>query len=223
MVIASTSWSARADAVCVPLAKMISAASVAFDARQLRLEISVPQIAVKNDARGYVSPERWGRGINALLLGYSFSGANDVESSDENGADTEYCLNLNSRLNLAGWRLRNNSTWRYSQDEPGQWQNISSYMQYALIPVKDELTVGDSDTGDDFFDSVSFRGVQIASDDNMLPDSLRGFAPTVRGIAKSNAQVTIKQNGYTVYQTYVPPGVFEIWVTTTAVTATSSR
>ncbi len=223
MVIASTSWSARADAVCVPLAKMISAASVAFDARQLRLEISVPQIAVKNDARGYVSPERWGRGINALLLGYSFSGANDVESSDENGADTEYCLNLNSRLNLAGWRLRNNSTWRYSQDESGQWQNISSYMQYALIPVKDELTVGDSDTGDDFFDSVSFRGVQIASDDNMLPDSLRGFAPTVRGIAKSNAQVTIKQNGYTVYQTYVPPGVFEIWVTTTAVTATSSR
>ena len=222
-MIASTSWSARADAVCVPLAKMISAASVAFDARQLRLEISVPQIAVKNDARGYVSPERWGRGINALLLGYSFSGANDVESSDENGADTEYCLNLNSRLNLAGWRLRNNSTWRYSQDEPGQWQNISSYMQYALIPVKDELTVGDSDTGDDFFDSVSFRGVQIASDDNMLPDSLRGFAPTVRGIAKSNAQVTIKQNGYTVYQTYVPPGVFEIWVTTTAVTATSSR
>lgn len=223
MVIASTSWSARADAVCVPLAKMISAASVAFDARQLRLEISVPQIAVKNDARGYVSPERWGRGINALLLGYSFSGANDVESSDENGADTEYCLNLNSRLNLAGWRLRNNSTWRYSQDESGQSQNISSYMQYALIPVKDELTVGDSDTGDDFFDSVSFRGVQIASDDNMLPDSLRGFAPTVRGIAKSNAQVTIKQNGYTVYQTYVPPGVFEIWVTTTAVTATSSR
>ena len=223
MVIASISWSARADAVCVPLAKMISAASVAFDARQLRLEISVPQIAVKNDARGYVSPERWGRGINALLLGYSFSGANDVESSDENGADTEYCLNLNSGLNLAGWRLRNNSTWRYSQDEPGQWQNISSYMQYALIPVKDELTVGDSDTGDDFFDSVSFRGVQIASDDNMLPDSLRGFAPTVRGIAKSNAQVTIKQNGYTVYQTYVPPGVFKIWVTTTAVTATNCR
>ncbi|MBW6086650.1 fimbria/pilus outer membrane usher protein [Escherichia coli] len=44
-----------------------------------------------------------------------------------------------------------------------------------------------------FFDSVSFRGVQLASDDNMLPDSLKGFAPVVRGIAKSNAQITIKQ------------------------------
>lgn len=44
----------------------------------------------------------------------------------------------------------------------------------------------------------------------MLPDSLKGFAPTVRGIAKSNAQVTIKQNNYVLYQTYVAPGAFAI-------------
>lgn len=61
-----------------------------------------------------------------------------------------------------------------------------------------------------FFDSVSFRGVQLASDDNMLPDSLKGFAPVVRGIAKSNAQITIKQNGYTIYQTYVSPGALKL-------------
>lgn len=44
----------------------------------------------------------------------------------------------------------------------------------------------------------------------MLPESLRGYAPTVRGIARSNAQVTIRQNGYVIYQTYVSPGSFEI-------------
>jgi outer membrane usher protein len=32
----------------------------------------------------------------------------------------------------------------------------------------------------------------------------------VRGIANSDAKVTIKQNGYTLYQTNVPPGPFEI-------------
>ncbi len=32
----------------------------------------------------------------------------------------------------------------------------------------------------------------------------------MRGIAKSRAQVTIKQNGYVIYQTYMPPGPFEI-------------
>lgn len=69
---------------------------------------------------------------------------------------------------------------------------------------------GESYTPSDVFDSLGFRGVQIASDDNMLPDSLKGFAPTVRGIAKSNARVTIKQNGYVIYQTYVSPGAFAI-------------
>ncbi|MDF9334416.1 fimbria/pilus outer membrane usher protein [Escherichia coli] len=33
--------------------------------------------------------------------------------------------------------------------------------------LKGELTVGDDYTAGDFFDSVSFRGVQLASDDNM--------------------------------------------------------
>jgi outer membrane usher protein FimD/PapC len=55
-----------------------------------------------------------------------------------------------------------------------------------------------------------FRGAQIFSDDTMLPESMRGFAPVIRGIARTNATVTVKQNGYTVYQTYVAPGSFEI-------------
>ncbi|SUG28981.1 outer membrane usher protein SfmD [Salmonella enterica subsp. arizonae] len=60
------------------------------------------------------------------------------------------------------------------------------------------------------FDSVPFRGVQLASDDDMLPESLRGYAPIIRGIARTNAQVSVKQNGYVIYQTYVSPGAFEI-------------
>lgn len=39
----------------------------------------------------------------------------------------------------------------------------------------------------------------------MLPDSQKGFAPTIRGIARTNAQVTVRQNGYVLYQTYVTP------------------
>ncbi len=59
----------------LPLAEIIPDASVTFNVNKLRLEISVPQIAIKSNARGYVPPERWDEGINALLLGYSFSGA----------------------------------------------------------------------------------------------------------------------------------------------------
>lgn len=44
----------------------------------------------------------------------------------------------------------------------------------------------------------------------MLPESVRGFAPVVRGIAQSNAQVTIRQGGNIIWQSYVPPGPFVI-------------
>lgn len=186
---------------CAPLAEIIPDASVTFDVNKLRLEISVPQIAIKSNARGYVPPERWDEGINALLLGYSFSGANSIHSSSDSDSTDSYFLNLNSGVNLGPWRLRNNSTWSRSSGQTAEWKNLSSYLQRAVIPLKGELTVGDDYTAGDFFDSVSFRGVQLASDDNMLPDSLKGFAPVVRGIAKSNAQITIKQNGYTIYQT----------------------
>lgn len=191
--------------VCVPLAEIIPDASVTFNVNKLRLEISVPQIAIKSNARGYVPPERWDEGINAL-----FSGANSIHSSADSDSGDSYFLNLNSGVNLGPWRLRNNSTWSRSSGQTAEWKNLSSYLQRAVIPLKGELTVGDDYTAGDFFDSVSFRGVQLASDDNMLPDSLKGFAPVVRGIAKSNAQITIKQNGYTIYQTYVSPGAFEI-------------
>lgn len=44
----------------------------------------------------------------------------------------------------------------------------------------------------------------------MLPDSLRGYAPVVRGVAATNARVEIRQNGYVIYSTNVAPGPFEI-------------
>lgn len=44
----------------------------------------------------------------------------------------------------------------------------------------------------------------------MLPDSMNGFAPIVRGVAKSNAVVTIRQNGYMIYQSAVPQGPFAL-------------
>ncbi len=67
--------------------------------------------------------------------------------------------------------------------------------------------MGDTYTPGDI-DSVRIRGAQIGTDDDMLADSLKAM-PVVRGIARTNATVTIKQNGYTVYR-YVAPGPFAI-------------
>ncbi|EIH8187576.1 fimbrial biogenesis usher protein [Escherichia coli] len=171
-----------------------------------RLKLTFPQAILKHEARGYIPPEEWDNGIPAILINYDFSGNSDRGDY----ASDSYYLNLRSGLNLGAWRFRDYSTWSRSGNSPGKIAHVSSTLQRVIIPFKSELTLGDTWSSSDVFDSVSIRGAKLESDENMLPDSQSGFAPTVRGIAKSNAQVTIKQNGYVIYQTYTPPGPFEI-------------
>ncbi|HDV8502055.1 MULTISPECIES: fimbrial biogenesis usher protein [Enterobacter] len=198
---------------CVDLPAAIPAATTFFDFEHQRLNISIPQAALRNNARGYIPPEQWDEGINALMLNYDFSGSHSHNSGDYGSTTDNYFLGLNSGLNLGPWRLRDFSTWSYNSsgsETYTNWEHIKTYVERAVIPLKSKLTIGENYTTSDVFDSLPFRGVQINSDDNMLPDSMKGFAPTIHGIAKSNAQVTIKQNGYTIYQSYVPPGAFAI-------------
>ncbi|SUB72754.1 Outer membrane usher protein fimD precursor [Pluralibacter gergoviae] len=164
-----------------------------------------------NRARGYIPPSQWDQGITAGLLNYNFSGGS--MRSGGSSSSTAY-LNVQSGFNAGAWRLRDNTTWRYMRADGAasrsRWQHINSWLERDIAPLRSRLTVGDSYTSGDIFDGINFRGVQLATDDNMLPDSQKGFAPEVRGIARGTAQVTIKQNGYEIYQSTVPPGPFVI-------------
>lgn len=195
---------------CVSPGKYIPDAFTAFDFQRMRLDVSVPQAAMRNSARGYISPERWDEGINAALLNYSYSGS---QSHGRYGDSRSSYLNLNGGVNIGPWRLRDQRTWNeYRSDYYTwrRWQHVNTYARRAIIPLRSNLTVGDGTSDGDIFDSLSFRGVQMATDDSMYPDSLRGFAPVIRGVASTNARVSIRQNGYTVYETFVSPGAFAI-------------
>ena len=198
------------EAECANLAAIPqSSATFRFNAQQLLL--SMPQAAVSQNARGYVPPSQWDEGITALLLNYSLSGANNyTRTNNVQDSDSQY-VNLRPGINIGPWRLRNYTTWNRDSDSGQEkWDTVYTYAQRDVIGLKSQLTLGESSSPADIFDSVPFRGGQLASDDDMLPDSQKGYAPVVRGIARSNAQVTIRQNGYVIYQTYVPPGAFEI-------------
>ncbi|WP_423061471.1 fimbria/pilus outer membrane usher protein [Citrobacter portucalensis] len=190
------------------IGRYIPMASSELYFNKLQLSLSIPQAAMSANARGWVDPSQWDEGVPAALLNYNFSGSN-TRRDGESGSDDNYYANLQSGLNLGAWRLRNYSTWNH-EDSGSHWDSINTYLQRNIQRLEAQLTLGDSYTPSDVFDGVQFRGAQLASDDNMLPDSLRGFAPIIRGIAQSNAQVTIKQNGYTIYQSYVAPGAFVI-------------
>jgi len=204
------------ETVISDLSHYIPQASINFDFSRQLVKFSIPQALMQQNAHGYVDPKYWDKGISAFLMDYNFTGSNN-DYSGSSSTGKSYFLNLRSGANFGAWRLRNYSTWNYTQSSGtaddysiSHWDSINTYMQREIPKIKGQLTLGDNYTQSDIFDSVQFRGVQVVSDDNMLPDSLRGFAPTVSGIANSNAKVTIKQNGTIIYQTYVPPGAFSI-------------
>ncbi len=188
----------------------IPQASAEFLFSAQRLVISIPQAALSPQARGYVPPEMWDEGITAAMLNYSLSGSNN-RARNGNGSDSNsQYANLRPGINIGPWRLRNYTTWSRDSNGNDKWDTVYTYGQRAIIPLKAQLTTGDSSSPADVFDSIPFRGAQLASDDDMMPDSLKGYAPVVRGIARTNAQVVIRQNGYQIYQSYVAPGAFEI-------------
>lgn len=193
---------------CADISAAIPQASTEFRFGQQQLNLSIPQAALARQARGYVPPEQWDQGIPALLVNYSFSGSNS--RADHGNSNNSYFLNLRSGANLGAWRLRNYSTWNRDSEGSDKWSSINTYLQRDIIALRGQLTLGDSTSPSEVFDSVPFRGGQLASDEEMLPDSMKGYSPVVRGIAKTNAQITVRQNGYVIYQSYVSPGAFEI-------------
>jgi outer membrane usher protein len=181
-------------------------ATTSFDFNQMTLRISMPQAAIDSASRE-ISPSQWDDGVSVLFADYSFSGTQRQES--EHIHSTNQYLNLRSGANLGGWRLRNYSTWSHS-DTTHEWQTIGTWFEHDIDVLRAQFTAGENSTRGEVFDSIQYDGVNLVSDDAMLPFNQRGFAPVIRGIASSNAEVSVRQNGYLIYQANVAPGPFEL-------------
>lgn len=80
----------------------------------------------------------------------------------------------------------------------------------SITPLRSRVSLGDGNTSSNMFDSLAFRGASLASDEAMYPDSWRPYSPWINGYARTEAEVTIHQNGVRVYRIHVPPGPFTI-------------
>ncbi|MFN3070505.1 fimbria/pilus outer membrane usher protein [Serratia sp. J2] len=175
-----------------------------FKTRTLTLNISIPQIYIDSVAKGYVPPTEWDEGINAARLNYQISaGKNHSTHGSNMDAASAY---LHSGLNIAGWRARSSMTYQKNRSS----QLYNSYIERDMPGTLGRLMMGELFTQGNVMESIPFRGVQASSDADMLPDAMQGYAPVIRGIANSQAQVEIRQHGYSLYTTFVSPGPFEI-------------
>ncbi|WP_338885229.1 fimbria/pilus outer membrane usher protein [Xenorhabdus sp. TH1] len=194
------------------LPNVIPYASASLQLSQQTLLVTIPQAEMVTIASEAIDSSLWQQGESALWISYDLNGTNTWSKNDS--STNNFYMNLRSGFNWGSWRLRNYSTYyrnfgRNNSDKP-HWENLSTSLQRDIHTLKSQLVVGETNTQGDLFNGFAFRGITLMSDDNMLPDSQRGFAPVVRGIAESNAQITVRQNGYIIYQANVPPGAFVI-------------
>jgi len=198
-------------AACVALEDVANDARAEFDSGELRLDLSLPQMALRRAPRGYVSPELWDSGVSGGLLNYTLNAYRN--SAAGAATTTSTYLGLRAGINAGDWHFRHQGGESRQSGPSGSrraYQNINTYVERDLPSITGRLTLGDGNTSGSLFNSLSFRGLQLASDDRMLPDSRRGYAPVVRGMAETNARVTIRQRGVLIYDMPVPPGPFVI-------------
>lgn len=195
-------------AACTDLAHLIPDATVKFDADKQQLNIEVPQIYLQHTARGNIDPALWDSGVPALMLGYYMNGYDSHYSNS--GTARSFYSSFNAGVNIGKWYFRHNGSYNWDQATGGGYQSSNTYVQRDTEFVRGHLYLGQYFTTGQMFNSVSFTGAQIATDDRMLPASQRGYAPQIKGIAKTNAKVTVRQSGNILYQTTVAPGAFQI-------------
>ncbi|EDW3760962.1 outer membrane usher protein [Salmonella enterica] len=192
---------------CLNLPALIDQSSVEFDMGDQRLDITVPQAWVNKGYEGYVEPSRWESGIPAALLSYNINGYHNTNNGVDN--DSMYAA-FNTGVNLGAWRFRANGNYNWDKDNGSNFDFQNRYVQRDLPALRSQLIMGESYTTGETFDSVSIRGVRLYSDSRMLPSQLANYAPVIRGVANTNAKVTVTQSGYKIYEATVPPGPFEI-------------
>lgn len=179
------------------------------------LYISIPQAWMQFSSENWDPPARWDDGIPGIILDYN-ANVQATRRGLKNADGDSYSASANGTVgaNIGAWRFR--ADWQASHSHTGdvsdtqqlKWSRYYLYRTVRRWGAK--LTAGEDYLTSDLFDNVRFAGVGLSTDDNQLPPNLRGYAPEVTGVARTNAKVTISQQGRVLYETQVAPGPFRI-------------
>ncbi|WP_272539743.1 fimbria/pilus outer membrane usher protein [Providencia sp. PROV197] len=192
---------------CYSLDTLIPLAFVSYDSNEERLDISIPQSMLIKTARGYTDPNLWDRGISAASLGYNI---NHYMSRVRGVTSRSFYAGINAGINIGTWYFRHDGSYNWQEHMNDSYQSINNYVERDIPSLQGRIRIGETITKGVLFDTLPFRGIELVSDERMLPVSRRGYAPEVRGIARTNARVKVSQSGRVIYETTVSPGAFTI-------------
>ena len=205
-----------ADGQCVDLS-VIENANVTYAQNLGRLLISLPQASFEYDDPSYIPPAAWSEGLDGALLDYRvIANSRQTTGSASSGDSTSLQSYGTAGLNVDAWRLRadyqaQQVTGNQGGGNNGQAFQLNRLYAYRALPsIRSKLSVGEDYLNSDVFDTFALRGASLSSDDRMLPPNLRGYAPLISGLARTNATVTVSQQGRVLYSTTVTPGAFSL-------------
>lgn len=203
--------SLSSDDECINVEDKINDFSYDVDLSKLTLTLSIPQIYLKSIRTTLANEDDWDDGITALVSNYNINGSVSKNKNMDNYSSNFF--HFNNRFNFGAWRL--NSSFYYNNTKSGkkthqEWKSNNTFITRNFNAIKSSLVLGQSTLGSILFDSTSYIGATLATANEMLPDSEKGYSPTIRGIAESRSKLTIRQNGNILYQEYVNPGPYNI-------------
>lgn len=178
-----------------------------FDFYTKELFLFVPANMLTKGNKEIAPVNTWDDGVNALFLSYDVGGSQYSFGSDR--IDYKYAY-MTPKLNIGPWRLKNQLFWQKTETEGGLWKKNYLFAETGVNSIKSRFFIGEGYFPINYFDSFKFRGFALKTDNSMLPYSDREFVPLIRGIARNISRVEIYQDNVMIYNTTVPPGVFEI-------------
>lgn len=207
-VLKTTLWDRVAEGYCGPIGDLLPGVTYTFKMSTLKLTLNVPQALLSEYPDQYVPPELWDKGDVAAYIDYnanSYWRKNDGETSRN-----DQSIGVRAGIHIGSWALRHSGYYTKPDRENGEYQNNSLYAQTEWAALRSQVKLGDFYSYSQFFDGLKIRGAELRTDDRMLPARWRGYAPVVRGVALSNAKVTVRQQDRVIYESTVPPGEFAI-------------
>ncbi len=166
----------------------------------LRVDLIVPQEAVVASAN---AGSAYQHGGVAGLFNYSLSG---VHSESSRASRTFWSANTEVGLNAGDWIVRSRQSHSYAN---GQARNthLDSYVQRSFVGPRLVMQAGQINLDNPMLGGAQVTGAQLMTESALAASS---SGAQVSGLARTQAQVEVFQDGVLVHSTLVPAGPFVI-------------
>ncbi len=198
---------------CQPLGHWSSSARWQFDQASLRLQLTIPDAELIHLPRGNIPVAEWDPGIMALFIRHNTN--YNWTKNTASGYQYQYLWSgMTAGTNIDKWQLRHQGNLRFIDNNVTgsdvRYMTVRTWLQRPVESLNSQLTLGDSYTESSQFGSLAYNGIKLTTDERMRPQSRRGYAPEIRGVASSSARVIVRQLNRVIYETNVAPGPYVI-------------